>query len=114
MNLRRPKSITTDYRVPRAGGKPPLERDSKPRPGAAASPDVWAIREAKRAAESAEHDKWVSDLSPRACIGAALAINTRSVEGLPWMEKTWIQGRKAALRRRIAREGWTAATAAAL
>lgn len=108
MSLRISKVRKTDFRPPGAGGTSPVGRDCKPQPRAVACPDVWQAREAKRAAEAADHDRWVATLSPAACVGAAMDLCTRSVTGLPWAEKAWIEGRRAALRRRIAREGWTA------
>lgn len=79
--------------------------------GAAASPagmtglDHLAARQRR---EAEQHDRNVRDYTPPMAQAAYADLHDRSLAGLDYMEKAWIQGRRAALLRlgtRMKREG---------
>ena len=108
MNLRRPKSTVTDYRPPGAGARSPLERDSQPRPRAAASPETcWDAKGRRDAAEAAQHDKWVATLSPATLQAVAKDLANRCPHDRRDPEQRWLMGRKAAVLRRLVSERQT-------
>lgn len=96
---RRPIKVRkTDYR-PTAGTPTPLERGSA-RPGTAVCDHI----DSREKAEAANHDKWVSGLSPECVVLAAGDLCRGSYNpGDKYLSK-WERHRKAALLRRIDRE----------
>ena len=96
MSLRRPKSVITDFRPPIAGGKPPLERDARPR--AVACPP-------RPTAERTGHDAAAAALSDWVLLAAARDLGSRGAASQRDPEARWVMGRLAALAREIDRRG---------
>ncbi len=97
--IRRPKSITTDYRPPGARQNPPLERSA--RPGAAASPDCWVQMSASARREIAEHDKNVAGMSLETHVAAFQDLRRKGASNQKDPIERWEMNRKAAHLRAI-------------
>ncbi len=95
--IRRPKSITYDFRPPSAGGKSPLERTA--RPGAVAWPKPPLDR------ERASHDLAVAGFDAATLLAAARDLGGRRASNQRDPESRWVTGRLAALAREIDRRG---------
>ena len=90
----------TDYRPPpSAGASSPLERESQPRPRAAAWPKPSVDH------ERAGHDKAARELSSGTLLAAAKDLGGRKAHNQRDPESRWVTGRLAALAREIDKRG---------
>lgn len=95
MSWKRPKFVTQDFRPPSAGGKPPVERNARPR--------AVACQPGPVDRERADHDRAAAELSDHALLAAARDLGGRRNYSQRDPESRWVTGRLGALAREIDR-----------
>lgn len=92
----------TDNRPPGAGGNSPLERRGATRGGSVSGLDALTMVQKK---EAAEHDRAVANFEAETLIEIAADLGRRSAWNRKDPEQRWVMARRAAVLRKLSREG---------